>query len=144
MAAPTYLVGPFMKNIYRVKQETFNAIIKKIIISGCLIAPIGVFCISIILNFVYKIKLDTSIYLLSILYVLPAFYFSLRLYQLFKDRKDKKAAGIILIGFLINASAGFFLIPKYGIAGGLSASILSQSAISVLIFLSESKNGKTV
>jgi O-antigen/teichoic acid export membrane protein len=140
IAIPTYITSPFMKNIYRMKQRTLNTLTKKIVLLGCVVAPVGVFGISIVVDFVYKIKLTAPLCILSILYALPAFYFSLKLYQLFKEHKDKKAATIIFIAFLINAGAGFFLIPKYGIAGGLSASILSQFALSLLIFFSEGKN----
>ncbi len=136
-AVPTYIASPFMKNIYRMKQETLNALTKKIFLLGCIIVPAGVVGISIVLSSVYKIKLTNSIYMLSILYALPAFYFSFKLYQLFKAREDKKAATIIFIAFLINAGAGFFLIPTYGIAGGLSSSILSQITLASLIFSSE-------
>lgn len=142
IAIPSYIAGPFIKNVYRMKQQTLDAITRKLFLLGCIVAPIGVTGISIILRYIYEIELAAVVYFLSILYVLPVFYFSLKLYGMFKERKDKKVAVIIFIAFLISTSSGFFLIPKYGISGGLCASILGQLGIVTLVFFSELQGKK--
>jgi O-antigen/teichoic acid export membrane protein len=143
IALPSFIVGPFIKNIYRMKQQTLDAITRKLFLLGCILTPIGVTGVSIVLRYLYKIELPIVVYLLSTFYVLPVFYFSLKIYGIFKKREDKKAATIIFIAFLVSTGSGFFLIPRYGISGGLCASILGQLAIIAMISFSELKINRT-
>ena len=139
MAIPSYLTVPFMKNIYRMNNNALNKVAKKIIVLGCIISPIGVLCLSVVLSYVYRINLRTIDFILSVLYVLPVFYYSFKFYLIYKIHNDMKVTSIILAGFILNTVAGFFLIPNYGISGGLCSATIGQWGIMILLYLSELK-----
>lgn len=128
-----FMVFPFVKNIYRLKDESLNKLNKVMIVSGLIIVVPIIFFLWIILSYVYKLAFSFDVYILSGLFILPSFFYLISVYRLFKYKKEKIVLFVNLICISVSLILSLILLPSFGITGCLIAGTAS-GWISVLLY----------
>lgn len=130
-----FMVFPFIKNIYRLNDESLDKLNKLMILSGIVIIIPAVILFWIILNYIYKLSFSVDVYLLSGLFILPSFFYLISVYRLFKYKKEKIVLFVNLICISASLILSLILLPSFGITGCLIAGTASGWITVLLYFI---------
>ncbi len=126
-ALGTFLIFPFMKNIYRLEKNSIG-IFQRFI---SFIAPLVVcFCLAVlflITHYVYKISLDFHYYILGFLITFPPYLYTVKILILYKENKQGFVLKTGIIAIAINSLiSGLLLYLGYGLKGALAGSAIAH------------------
>jgi ubiquinone/menaquinone biosynthesis C-methylase UbiE len=126
-ALGTFLIFPYMKNIYRL-QKSSVAVFQRFV---SFISPLVVcFCLAVfflITHFVYNLSLDYQYYLLGFFITFPPYLYTVKILILYKENKQAVVLKIGIIGIIINSVLSILLLYLgYGLKGALLASAVSH------------------
>ena len=139
-----FILLPFVKNIYRMQDESINKIANRLFTGGVILVLPYAALLFIIINFIYGLEFSLISYLYASLMVLPASYYAGIVYKLFK--KDKQSvvvwfnAAITLISLILN----IILIPSLQIEGSLIAGMISQWILLVMFFVYNNRINRAI
>ena len=119
-------LGPFIKNIYRAADETFRKVNYLMTIYGTLLCAIATGFMYLIINYYYELTVDTIIFGLVLLQLIPLANYQLKIYRLFKLNKPYSIVWINLSLVLIYLPSTLLLIPAYGLTGALLGNVINQ------------------
>lgn len=130
-----FILLPFVKNIYRLKDENINKIANKLFLSGILLFIPYVIILFVIIKYIYGLEFTYISYLYAALMVLPSSYYAAVIYKLFKKNKQSVVVwfngAITFISLILN----ILLIPVLQIEGSLIAGMISQWFLLILFFV---------
>jgi len=130
-----FIIMPYVKNIYRLKEKSVDKIINKLFLTGVIFTPIFIITLYIIMNYVYLFSFTFGVYFYSALIVLPVYYYAVIVYKLFNINKQNVIIYIMSCYVLISLILNIILIPEMSIEGGLLASVVSGFAAAVFYFI---------
>lgn len=120
------LFTPYIKNLYRLKNESINKIAFSAFALGTGWSILGLAGIFIITKWVYKFDFYPIHFLIAYFVLLPYFYYFIRMYQLYGSNRPYQVVMITLISAVFNFILCIVLIPTYHITGALIANGASQ------------------
>jgi O-antigen/teichoic acid export membrane protein len=139
------LITPFIKNIYRLPDRSLHKLMIKLFLTGVIISIPAIFLTRFILLNYYEIGFSLDIYIIGYFYVIPFYFYLVKLYQFFKHNKQNTVVYITILVTGINLVLNIVLINKLGIKGALLSSTISQWLMLGLLFIitifPTSKNG---
>src|SRR4030095_6854800 len=92
-----FALVPFLKNIYRLSDDKIDKLAGKLFILGLILfIPYMVF-LYLIIKYLYGFNLNIKVYFYSALFVLPAYYYAVMIYKMFKNNKQ---SAVVLINAL--------------------------------------------
>ncbi|QBZ96856.1 polysaccharide biosynthesis protein [Flavobacterium sangjuense] len=126
-ALGTFLIFPYMKNIYRLQKSSvsvfqrFIAVISPLVVCFCLAV------LFLIMHYVYNISLDYHYYLLGFLITFPPYLYTVKILILYKENKQGFILKTGIIAIVINSLASILLLYLgYGLKGALMGSAIAH------------------
>lgn len=110
---------PFLKNIYRIKSESFQKIKKLFFLGGIVWSLICIAAIYVTLEFIYRIRFDGYTYLIAALALPPFFIYYLITQQFFRQDNPYPVVFINLLAAILNFIISLLMIDSFGFRGGL-------------------------
>lgn len=126
-ALGTFLIFPYMKNIYRLQQNSVY-IFQRFI---SFIAPLLVcFCLAVlflVMHYVYEISLDYQYYILGVLVTFPPYLYTVKILILYKENKQAFVLKTGILAIIINSIVSALLLYLgYGLKGALLGSAIAH------------------
>lgn len=126
-ALGTFLIFPYMKNIYRLQKNSVATFQRFI----AFISPLAVgFCLAIlflIMHYIYNIPLDYQYYLLGFLITFPPYLYTVKILILYKENKQDFVLRTGIIAIVINSMISILLLYLgYGLKGALLGSAVAH------------------
>ncbi len=131
-AVPTFLLMPFMANIYQMNKPDITSLNRKIVLLGLLLAPFCTLFLVPVFSSFYQLTFTTVDYILAALYLLIPYFYALKVYMLYKQSKSKTVLIFSLLAVLVNVIVCAVLIPVLGITGAMVANVSAQVFIYLL------------
>jgi O-antigen/teichoic acid export membrane protein len=143
-ALGTFLIFPYMKNIYRLQKQSVH-IFQRFI---SLVSPLIVcFCLAVlflITKYIYKIELDYQYYLLGFAITFPPYLYTVKILILYKENKQDFVLRTGLIAIVINSMVSILLLYfGYGLKGALLGSAVAH-LFTAYRYLSHFSNQKDI
>jgi len=132
----TYAINPYLKNIYRAKQQIVVKIEKQSALLGGLVAIIFMPMVYIMIHYIYDFHFSSWSYVFAFLFIITIFIHLILISDFYKNNKQITIAKITAVVALLQIVLGYFLIQNYHIEGALATKVIGQWAIVLtLIFL---------
>jgi len=96
-----YISGPFIHNFYRLNKISKNNYSKFLNQIGILIVPIGVLLMAIILHYFFKIQINYSIFIASLLFCSMSFIYLPMIFRINNNKKEFLVLIVNIIGTLV-------------------------------------------
>lgn len=87
-AIGTFLIFPFIKNIYRLNESKVSQLQNYIIKIAPIIVLSALLLLYFMCRFIYHFELTITIYLIGILIVYPPYFYAVKIFQLFKNNQQ--------------------------------------------------------
>jgi O-antigen/teichoic acid export membrane protein len=131
-AFPGLITSPYAKNIYRVSSSTYYKIQVRFILLGMLITAGSIVITYFTLTVIYEFEFSWMLYLLGFVYGVMTYFYSMRIYILYKMNQQNKVMWISMVGILFNLVACYMLVPQFHIIGALLGNVLTQILLVVV------------
>jgi O-antigen/teichoic acid export membrane protein len=131
----SFLITPFIKNIYRLPDASLKKLMISLFRAGMVISVPAIFLIWFVISTYYRFNFDTDIYIIGYFYVIPFYLYLVKLYDYFKHNKQNTVVYITILTTVVNLVLNIFFINRLGITGALLASTISQWIMLGLLFL---------
>lgn len=132
------LILPYLKNIYRLTDQSILKMKKSIAYFGIFLNTIVITLIFIALEQLYQIQLNIYQIIHIFLITYPPYVYSLEILSLFKENKEKKVLTVSFASMSVNLIISLLLLSLgFKITGVLVASAIAQM---VSLFLYSYKN----
>ncbi len=144
-ALGTFLIFPFMKNIYRLQKSSVAAFQKFLSLISPLIVCFSLFVLFLITKYVYNLDLDFQYYLLGFLITFPPYLYTIKILILYKENKQNFVLKTGIISIAINSFVSVVLLYfGYGLKAALFASAVAQffTAYQYITYFSKKLNSK--
>lgn len=122
----TWLLTPFIKNIYRLPQKSFQKLVFRFTLLGIGIALLCLPLFWIAFHYCYLFDWKTMDYIGMFLLCLPIYGTLPLIYRMYKMGQEKKVMYLNFGGTGILVLFCSFMMPYYGIAGGLWSAVATQ------------------
>ncbi len=123
----TILLFPYIKNIYRLPNESILRIKKLIATYGFLLNLIIIGCIYAVLRFFFDITLTPLQFCIAIFIGFPPYLYSIHIFYLFKEKKEKVVLKINVLCLLLNLIVSVILLSlNFGVTGVLIGNMVIQ------------------
>lgn len=133
------ILQPFLKNIYRLNQQSIRKISLKLFLVGiCMILP-SLAAVWVLLTYLYQFSLDAVLLLMGGLFVLPIYAYLPIVYQLYKSGQEREVLWVNIGGIVINLLLNLLLIPQWEVAGAMAASAAAQWGMLLVYIFFEKK-----
>ena len=140
-AATGFIIQPFLKEIYRMNRHSLAIFSFKFTFAGFVIAIPVTVLLTIVLKYIYGIDLSWQMSLLAFIYIVPIFYYTIRVYLLYKFNKES----LILISgisvLLLSIPLNYYLITMLGLNGALIAGVIGELLSLLFYFYFEKRVG---
>lgn len=113
-SASNYVLQPFLKNIYRLQFTAVKKMALNFLLLGIVIGAAGVGLMYFIVLYFYHIEMDSSILLMGYLFVLPVYYYSAYIFNLFKINRLGSIISMNIAGAILTFLLSFILIKVNG------------------------------
>ncbi len=141
-AVSVFVIYPYLKNFYRLRQNSVLILNKAFIAGGFIVVIPSVFFLWFVMNFIYNYSFELNTYIISVFFILPSFIYIIPVYYLYSIKKEKLVLLSNIILILTSFSAGYILIMLYGINGGLITGTITGWLGVILYYLFYLKNRK--
>lgn len=131
-AVPTFLLMPFMAGIYQLNKAGISALHQKIILIGLFLVPFCTLVLVPVFDHFYQLAFSSWDYILAALYLLVPYFYTLKVYMLYKQGKSKTVLVFSLLAVAVNVVFCAVLIPILGITGAMVANVCAQVFIYLL------------
>lgn len=123
-AIPAFILGPYVRNIYRLSGGAMQKLHSGIAIWGTLLCAALVVLVFPALYLLYGFSYAPVDWLLSFLLALPAYLTITLNYALYRRHQERKLLPVYLVSIGVNFGLNLLLIPEYGITGSLAAGVI--------------------
>lgn len=117
---------PYVKVLYRLRNDQFYSIQRNLGLIGIGAAGLGVPLMLGILWWLYGFAPEWPHLIWGILYVWPMYVYTTAIYHNYKYHRERSLLKVYVAGTLLNAGLNVWLLPVYGITGALAASAVAQ------------------
>jgi len=114
-----FILQPFVKNLYRLSEESINKIALKLLLIGGLLTPFLVLTIGFISTSYYHFEIKSSIIIGGFIFIVPFFFSIAYIYSLYKMKVEMQVVWVNLFVILLNIGILPFIFPIYGISGAI-------------------------
>jgi len=126
-ALGTFMIFPFMKNLYRLNKKSMYSAQKLITTFAPYIVITCLIFLYLLIHFFYNFNLDFYYYIIGFFITLPPYFYAVKIIQLFKENKQKIVLKIGIKAILINSILTFILLfLNFGLKGALIGSAIAQ------------------
>lgn len=126
-ALGTFLIFPFMKNIYRLEKHSINTFQRFISFISPFMVGLCLIVLFLIMRYVYHINLDYQYYLLGFLITFPPYLYTVKILVLYKENRQGFVMKTGIIGIAINGIISIVLLYLgYGLKGALLAAAIAH------------------
>ncbi len=125
-ALSAFIVQPFSKHIYRLKDETLKKIRFLLMKIGLPLVLMGSFSIYIFLNFFTTVEFSNLIYFIMTIGAIPPFFYMIDVFILYRRKQEKLIMRIGFLGAGLNLLLALILIPKVGILGAIIGATVAK------------------
>lgn len=133
LAVPGFIINPFVRNVYRLKAKQIKSLQYKFIGLGLMISVLATPVLWVLMYYVYQLNFSFVTYLLiAVLMCLP-FGYAFDIYKLYKANSQNKVLVINVVGISIVFLCCLLLIPLWPINGALTAQLLAQIFLVLLL-----------
>lgn len=123
----TFLILPYVKNLYRIKNKSMELIQKKLTFISPFIVLFNLFVFYLIVTFFYNFELDIYYYILGFFITFPPYLYAIKIIRFFKENNQKYIVVTAVKAILINCFISYILLYLgYGLKGALIGSAISQ------------------
>jgi O-antigen/teichoic acid export membrane protein len=133
-SAANFMILPFIKNLYRLKDDSMDKMGTKLGAAGLILIIPMISVLYAIIEIVYGFKFPPEIYLYSALFILPGYYSSVIIYKLFKNSRQSLVVMVSVIGIVISLALNVILIPKMQSSGALLSGVVSVWVSAIIFF----------
>jgi O-antigen/teichoic acid export membrane protein len=123
----SYVINPFLKNFYRVKQQIASQIERQFTLLGLLVGIAFIPILYVLAQYLYGFVITVFIHLLLIS-------------EFYKYNRQMSVAGMTALVAIIQIIVGYYLIHDYHIEGALATKALGQWLIIILLLLFRKKH----
>ena len=121
-----------MAGIYQLNKAGISALHQKIILMGLFLAPFCTLVLVPVFDHFYQLAFSSWDYILAALYLLVPYFYTLKVYMLYKQGKSKTVLVFSLLAVAVNVVFCAVLIPILGITGAMVANVCAQVFIYLL------------
>ncbi len=127
-SAAGFVIAPFIRNIYRMKKKSIEKLSWRYFGFGIMLAFGSVFFVNFFLTYFYHFSIPLCTLITGAFFIIPIFYYTIVIYNLFKLNKQKSVVILNIVGIGISAILNLILIPlsKDGISGAILAIAITQ------------------
>ena len=125
-AATGYIIQPFLKEIYRMNRNLLSRFSQKFTLYGLIIAIPATLSIGLIMEKIYGISISTTVLVLSFCYIVPIFYYTIRVYILLKIKKEALVLFTGISVLILSLPLNYYLISIFRFTGALSAGVAGE------------------
>jgi O-antigen/teichoic acid export membrane protein len=126
-ALGTFLIFPYMKNIYRLQKNSVIAFQNFLSWTSPLIVCFSLLILFLITKFIFNLDLDFHYYLLGFLITFPPYLYTVKIVILYKENKQNFVLKTGIITILINSAISIVLLYfGYGLKGALIGSAIGH------------------
>lgn len=126
IAIPGYIMIPYLKTFYRLKDQYLEKLSKDFFLSALLLVPIVMTIIYFVMHFIYRFQPDLKLFVYGTLFTWPVFYYTPVIYLCFKLNMQITVVRVILCGLFLNMGLCLLLVPEYRIHGAVLSAAISQ------------------
>lgn len=109
-AAGTFLIFPFIKNIYRFNDLKIEKLQNLIIKIAPFIVLMALFILYLLCTFIYKFELPVVIYFIGFAIVYPPYFYAVKIFQLYKSNQQNYVLKTGIIAIVINSFLSLMLL----------------------------------
>ena len=136
----SYVINPFLKNFYRVKQQIASQIERQFTLLGLLVGIAFIPILYVLAQYLYGFDYSLLSYAFAFLFVITVFIHLLLISEFYKYNRQMSVAGMTALVAIIQIIVGYYLIHDYHIEGALATKALGQWLIIILLLLFRKKH----
>jgi O-antigen/teichoic acid export membrane protein len=125
-AFPGLITAPYAKNIYRISSSSYTKIQMRFVLIGLSVTSIFIAITYFSMMWIYAFNFSWMFYLLGFLYGSLTYFYSIRIYILYKKNGQNTVMWISAAGIVFNFMMCCILIPKFNIMGAVLGNVLTQ------------------
>jgi len=126
-AIGTFIILPFMKNLYRLQVHSMEKIQRQLVFAAPFIVTLSLAFLYLIIRFIYHFNLDFGYYLIGFFITFPPYLYAVRIIRLFRENRQKVVLITGLQAIAINSLFSFALLHVgYGLKGALIGAAIAQ------------------
>jgi O-antigen/teichoic acid export membrane protein len=131
----TFIINPFLKNLYRLKDFTIKTLHKRFFIFGWFFALIITLFTYFCIKYLYLLEFTFLQYLFAFLFIVPLFLHLLIINEYYKKNLQKKLIKIASFVVVLQLILGFFILKNWNLDGAIILKAVSQWIIVFLLWL---------
>ncbi|MFA5803951.1 MAG: polysaccharide biosynthesis C-terminal domain-containing protein [Melioribacteraceae bacterium] len=125
-AATGFIIQPYLKEIYRMNSRTLSKFSFRFTLFGFIVSVPITIALALVLEKIYGINISWQMALLSFLYIVPIFYYTIRVYILYKIKKESLILFTGISVLVVSIPLNYFLISIHKINGALIAGVIGE------------------
>ena len=131
-AIGTFIILPFMKNLYRLPLHSVKKLQRRLILAAPFIVSLSLLFLYQIIRNVYHFDLDFGYYLIGFFITFPPYLYAVKIIRLFRENRQKVVLFTGLKAIAINGLFSFLLLHLgYGLKGALTGAAIAQAYTAV-------------
>ncbi|KAA3615770.1 MAG: hypothetical protein D8M58_16395 [Calditrichaeota bacterium] len=128
----TFLINPYLKNLFRISDRTRRKIERKSFLYGFAFAVFIIVAVYLFISIIYGIDFPEIYYFIGFTAIQPVFIHILLINDFYKNNRQQIVAKFALSVLMVQLFAGYFLIAELGVLGAL---LIKSAGIWLLIIL---------
>jgi len=121
-----FVLGPFVKNIYRLRYRSILSIAAKLFGLGVLIVLPGLVIVQVVLRDHYRIDLPIAFMIAGGLMAWPIYFYLPAIYALYKAGLQTVVVKINVLGIAVSFVFSLMLLPRLGLIGAVIGAAIAQ------------------
>jgi O-antigen/teichoic acid export membrane protein len=127
------IMGPFQKNIYRIKIHRITKLKQQYFALGILVTLLTSIAIFIAIKYIYGFNEEWYVMGMVFLYLIPLYAYLLESQFLLKANLEHKLLQYTISSGVVNLAFSFALVPVFGIYGALLSGIICRVVLVALV-----------
>jgi O-antigen/teichoic acid export membrane protein len=124
-----FIVTPYVKNIYRMENQTISKISRRLFVFGIVILIPALIIVYWLLITLYDIRFSVEFLALGGAFVLPIYAYLPLIHRLYKLNRTGIVLVVNLVGAGANLALNVILLPNIGVSGAILSSAVIQWAM---------------
>jgi len=126
-AMGTFILLPFLKNIYRLQLAAVDKIQRQLVWMAPFIVTVSLIGLYFLLRLAYHITLDWGFYVIGFFITFPPYLYAVKIIRLFRDNRQQLVFWVGLRAIAISSGLAFVLLRLgFGLKGALFAAATAQ------------------
>lgn len=126
-AIGTFLISPFVKNIYRLSHQAIVRLQGRILFFAPIIVLISMLIFYLLCTFIYHLQVSWYVYLIGIGIIFPPYFYAVKIFEIYKNNQQEFVLKTALVAISINTILSITLLNfQFGYLGALIAAATAQ------------------